>query len=152
MRPFLPVRKAFLIAALIFVLANVFGTAVAIQINLSDPAIGGSARDHWFTAGTPLSAPGVFMIVYVILLALATRQRWPGIVGIVGITLLALISGISWTADLNTGLLPRLIAQHLTMLTGTSLALLAITTLTVIVLGIATLILQRRTHMQTVLS
>jgi hypothetical protein len=144
--------KAFLIAALVFVLVNAFGTVVAIQMNLSDSAIGGIARDHWLTAGTPLSAPGVFLILYMILLALATRQRWPGIIGIAGVTLLTLISGISWVADLNTGLLPRLVAQHLTALTGTSLALLAVTTLAVVALGVATLILQRRTRIRAALS
>lgn len=53
MQPFSPVRKAFLIAALIFVIDNIAGTVIAIQMNLSDPAIGGAARDHWLTAGTP---------------------------------------------------------------------------------------------------
>jgi len=144
MQQFLPVRKAFLLAALVFVFDFVLGTAVALQQNLSDPAIGGTARDSWFTAGTPLSAPGVFMILYVILLVLATRQRWIGIVGTVGVTLMTLISGISWIADLNTGLLPRLIEHHVTILIVFTLALLLATTLTTVILGIATLILHRR--------
>jgi len=55
MQQFLPVRKAFLLAALVFVFDFVLGTAVALQLNLSDPAIGGTARDNWFTAGTPPS-------------------------------------------------------------------------------------------------
>ena len=41
MQQFLPVRKAFLIAALVFVLNYVLGTAVVLQLNLSDPNIGG---------------------------------------------------------------------------------------------------------------
>ena len=75
MRQFLPMRKAFLIVALVFVLNYVFGTAVALQMNLSDPGIGGAARDKWFSVDTPLGAPGWFMILYVILLVLAPRQR-----------------------------------------------------------------------------
>lgn len=148
MRQLLQVRKAFLFAALIFILDFVFGTVVAIQLNLSDPAIGGAARDHWFTAGTPLSAPGVFMIPYVIFLVLATRQRWVGESGVVGVWLLTLVSGLSWIADLHTGLLPRLFENHLTVFTGLSLAVLAITTLTVVVLGIVTLIVQGRAHIR----
>jgi hypothetical protein len=109
MPQFSPMRKAFLFAALIFVLDNIGATVIAMQMNLSDLAIGGAARDHWFTAGTPLTAPGVFMIPYVILLALATRKLWMGVIGIAGVSLLTLLSGISWIADLNTGLLPRLI-------------------------------------------
>lgn len=146
MQQFLPVRKAFLLAALVFVFDFVLGTAVALQLNLSDPALGGPARDNWFTAGTPLSAPGVFMILYVILLVLATRQRWIGIAGIVGVTLLTLISGISWIADLNTGLLPRLIEHHLTISIVFTLVLLLATTMTTIMLGIATLFQQRRAY------
>jgi hypothetical protein len=146
MQHFLQVRKAFLIAALVFVFDFVLGTAVALQLNLSDPAIGGSARDNWFTAGTPLSAPGTFMILYVVLLVLATRQRWIGIVGTVGVSLMTLISGVSWIADLNSGLLPRLFEQHLTLLTVFTLVLLLATTLTTVVLGIATLVQQKRTQ------
>jgi hypothetical protein len=152
MQQFLLVRKAFLVAALVFVFDFVLGTAIALQLNLSDPAIGGAARDHWFTAGTPLSAPGLFMILYVIFLVLATRQRWIGISGIVGVSLLTLISGLSWIADLNTGLLQRLIEQHLTILIAFTLVLLLATTLTIVILGIATLILQRRAHTRVVMS
>jgi uncharacterized membrane protein (DUF4010 family) len=148
MRQLLQVRRAFLFAAFIFILDFVFGTVVSIQLNLSDPAIGGAARDHWLTAGTPLSAPGVFMIPYVIFLVLATRQRWMGIIGIAGVSLLTLISGISWIADLNTGLLPRLVKYHLTAFTALSLIVLALTTLAIVVLGIVALVLQGRTRMR----
>jgi hypothetical protein len=148
MQPFSPVRKAFLIATLLFVLDNIGGTVIAIQMNLSDPAIAGAARDHWLTAGTPLSAPGVFMIPYVILLFLATRQRWMRVIGIAGVSFLTLISGISWIADLNTGLLPRLIEYHLNVFTGLSLIVLALATLAVLMLGIATLLLQGHVHMR----
>ena len=142
MRQFLLVRKAFLIVALVFVLNYVFGTAVVLQMNLSDPGIGGAARDKWFSVGTPLGAPGWFMILYVILLVLATRKRWIGNIGIVGVSLLTLMSGLSWTTD--WGLLLHIIQHHLTILTGLSLALLAVTTPAIVVLGILTLLLQRR--------
>ena len=145
MRQFLPMRKAFLIVALVFVLNYVFGTAVVLQKNLSDPGIGGAARDKWFSVGTPLGAPGWFMILYVILLVLATRQRWIGNIGIVGVSLLTLMSGLSWITD--WGLVLRLIQHHLTILTGLSLALLTVTTPTIVVLGILTLLLQRHVLM-----
>ncbi len=142
MRQFLPVRKAFMIAALVFVLNYVLGTAIALQLNISDPGIGGSARDNWFTAGTPLGAPGWFMILYVILVLLATRQRWIGILGTAGVTLLTLISGLSWITD--WGLVLHVIQQHLTVLTGLAVVVLSVTTPTVVILGIATLIVQGR--------
>jgi hypothetical protein len=142
MRQLLPLRKAFLIAALVFVLNYVFGTLVALQLNLSDPVIGGTSRDHWLTTGTPLNAPAGFMVIYVILLLLATRQRWMGIIGIVGVSLLTLISALSLTTD--WGMVQRVIEYHLTVLTGLTLAVLMVTYPAIIILGIATLIQQRR--------
>jgi hypothetical protein len=142
MQQFLPVRKAFLIAAFIFVLNYVFGTLVALQLNLSDPVIGGTSRDHWLTTGTPLNAPAGFMIIYVIFLLLATRQRWMGIIGIVGVSLLTLISALSLTTD--WGMVQRVIEHHLTILTGLTLAVLVATYPTIIILGIVTLIQQGR--------
>src|SRR6266571_2643998 len=115
MQQFLPIRKAFLIAALVFVLNYVLGTAVVLQLNLSDPGIGGSARDSWLASGTQLGAPAWFMVVYVILLVLATRQWWIGILGTAGVTLLTLLSGLSWIVD--WGMVLRVIEHHLTVLT-----------------------------------
>jgi hypothetical protein len=146
MQQFLPVRKAFLIAALIFVLNYVLGTAVVLQLNLSDPGIGGSARDSWLASGTQLGGPAWFMVLYVILLVLATRQRWIGILGIAGVTLLTLMSGLSLIPD--HGMVLRVIAYHLTILTGLAVAVLVVTTPTVVILGIATLIVQGRARMR----
>ena len=123
MQQFLPVRKAFLIAALVFVLNYVLGTAVVLQLNLSDPGIGGSARDSWLASGTQLGAPAWFMVLYVILLVLATHQRWIGILGTAGVTLLTLMSGLSWIVD--WGMVLRVIEHHLTVLTGLAVAVLS---------------------------
>jgi len=142
MRPLLPLRKAFLIAALVFVLNYVFGTLVALQLNLSDPGIGGTSRDHWLTTGTPLAAPAGFMVLYVLFLLLATRKLWMGIIGIVGVSLLTLISALSWITD--WGMVHRVIEQHLTVLTGLTLGVLVITYPTIIILGIVTLSQQGR--------
>ena len=150
MQQFLPVREAFLIAALVFVLNYVLGTAVVLQLNLSDPGIGGSARDSWLASGTQLGAPAWFMVLYVVLLVLATRQRWIGILGTAGVTLLTLMSGLSWLVDY--GMVLRVIEHHLTVLTGLAVAVLIITTPTVVILGITTLIAQRRAHMRMVVS
>jgi len=142
MQQFLPVRKAFLIAALVFVLNYVFGTSVALQLNLSDPVIGGTSRDHWLTAGTPLNAPLGFLVPYVIFLLLATRQRWIGIIGTVGVSLLTLISALSWTTDWV--MVQRVIEHHLTILTGLTLGVLVVNYPTIIILGIVTLVQQGR--------
>jgi hypothetical protein len=150
MQQFLTVRKAFLIAAFVFVLNYVLGTAVVLQLNLSDPNIGGSARDSWLTTGTQLGAPAWFMVLYVILLVLATRLRWIGILGTAGVTLLTLMSGLSWLVDYAMVL--RVIEHHLTVLTGLAVAVLIITTPTVVILGIATLIAQRRARMRVAIS
>ena len=144
MQQFLPVRKAFLIAAFVFVLNYVLGTAVVLQLNLTDPNIGGSARNSWLVSGTQLGAPAWFMVLYVILLVLATRQRWIGILGTAGVTLLTLMSGLSWLVDYAMVL--RIIEYHLTVLTGLAVAVLIITTPTVVILGTTTLLLQR--HVQ----
>ena len=150
MRQFLPIRKAFLIAAFVFVLNYVLGTAVVLQLNLSDPNIGGPARNSWLVTGTQLGAPAWFMVIYVIMLLLATRQRWIGILGTLGVTLLTLMSGLSWIAD--WGMVLRVIDHHLSVLTGLAVTVLIITTPTVVILGIATLIVQRRSHMRVALS
>ncbi|HYA99906.1 MAG TPA: hypothetical protein VED37_06785 [Ktedonobacteraceae bacterium] len=150
MRQFLPIRKAFLIAAFVFVLNYVLGTAVVLQLNLSDPNIGGPARNSWLVTGTQLGAPAWFMVIYVIMLLLATRQRWIGILGTLGITLLTLMSGLSWTAD--WGMVLRVIEHHLSVLTGLAVTVLIITTPTVVILGIATLIVQRRSQMRVAIS
>lgn len=144
MQQFLSVRKAFLIAALVFVFNSVLGTVVALQLNLSDPGIGGTSREHWLTTGTPLAAPLGFMILYVILLLLATRQRWMGIIGVGGVSLLTLISALSLTTD--WGMVLRVMEHHLTMFTGLTVIVLAITYPTIVILGILTLLLQKRAH------
>jgi len=150
MRQFLPIRKAFLIAAFVFVLNYVLGTAVVLQLNLSDPNIGGPARNSWLVTGTQLGAPAWFMVIYVIMLLLATRQRWIGILGTLGVTLLTLMSGLSWIAD--WGMVLRVIDHHLSVLTGLAVTVLIITTPTVVILGIATLIVQRRSQMRMAIS
>jgi len=150
MRQFLPIRKAFLIAAFVFVLNYVLGTAVVLQLNLSDPNIGGPARNSWLVTGTQLGAPAWFMVIYVIMLLLATRQRWIGILGTLGVTLLTLMSGLSWIAD--WGMVLRVIEHHLSVLTGLAVTVLIITTPTVVILGIATLIVQRRSQMRVAIS
>jgi hypothetical protein len=143
MQQFLPVRRVFLIAALAFVLDAVLATAVAIQLNLSDPGIGpGTARDTWFLTGTPISAPGVFMIVYIVFALLATRQRWGGVVGMVGVTLLTLVSGLSLTSD--WGMLVRALGQHLTVLMGLAVGIYFLALAVIVISGIATLVLQWR--------
>jgi hypothetical protein len=142
-------RKAFLISALVYVLNFVLGTAIALQLNLSDPGIGGTSREHWFTSGTPFAAPGGFMILYVILLALATRPHWIGSVGIVGVLLLSLISGFSLIPDM--AMLLRAIEHHLSILTALTVALLFITIPVIVILGIMTLILQARTRARAVM-
>jgi hypothetical protein len=145
MSQFLLMRKAFLLTTLVFVLDFVFGTAVALALSLSDPAIG-SARNNWFANGTPLSAPGIFMVLYGVFLLLATRQRWIGTIGIVGITLLTLISGVASIADMN--ITQRVFEYHLTLLTALPLVVAFVTIPIVIILGILTLMLQvrARTH------
>jgi len=142
MRQFFPIRKAFLITAFVFVLNYMLGTAVVLWLNLSDPNIGGQARNSWLVSGTQLGAPAWFMVVYVISLVLATRERWIGVLGTVAVTLLTLMSGLSWIADWGMPL--RLIEHHLTILTGFAVTVLIITTPTIVILGIATLIMQRR--------
>ena len=53
-----------------------------------------------------------------------------------------LISGLSWITD--WGLVLRVIEHHPTVLTGLAVAVLSVTTPTVVILGIATLIVQGR--------
>ena len=150
MQQFLPMRKAFLIAAFVFVLNYVLGTVVVLQLNLSDPNIGGPARDSWLVSGTQLGAPAWFMVLYVILLVLATRQQWIGILGTAGVTLLTLMSGLSWIAD--WGMVLRVIEHHLTVLTGLAVGVLIVTIPTIVILGIATLIAQRHARMRVAIS
>ena len=102
------------------------------------------------TSGTQLGAPAWFMAFYVILLVLATSQRWIGMLGTAGVTLLTLMSGLSWLVDY--GMVLRVIEHHLTVLTGLAVAVLIITTPTVVILGIATLIAQRRAYMRVAIS
>lgn len=134
-------RKFFLIAALVFVLEFELGTVVAYQLNLSDPGIGGSVRDYWMVAGTPITAPLVFMVPYVLFLLLAFFQRWVGTVGVVGVTLLALISGLAWIPD--HGMAQRVLEQHLNLWTGLTMALLALATPAIVVMGFLSLLRQR---------
>lgn len=142
MQHFLPVRKAFLIVTLVYVCNFVLGTLVAVALNLSvDPTLG-SVRNTWFASGTPLSAPGVFMIPYVIFLVLATRHRWMGVIGVAGVTLLTLISGMASLADRD--MVQRALAQQPAILTGMTLMALFITIPTIVILGILTLIWQWR--------
>jgi len=143
MRSFLPVRRVFLIAALVFVLDAVFATVVALQLNLSDPAIGpGIAKDTWFLTGTSISAPGVFMIVYLVFLLLATRRGWVGVVGSVVITLQTLVSGLSLISD--WGAMQRALEQHLTVLTGLAVGICLLAMPIIVISGTATLVFQWR--------
>lgn len=134
-------RKLFLIAALVLVLACEAGLVVGFQLNLPDPVFGGSVRGHWVTAGTPLTAPPVFIVPYSLFLVLAFRQRWVGTVGIVGVTALALLSGLFWIPD--RGMVQRVLAQHLAVWIGLPLALLALSTPAIMLLGVLTLLRQR---------
>jgi len=143
MRPFFLVRRVFLIAALAFILDAVFATALALQLNLSDPAIGpGTARDTWFLTGTSFSAPGVFMIVYIVFFLLATRRGWVGIVGSVVITLQTLVSGLSLISD--WGAMQRALEQHLTVLMGLAVGIFFLAMPLIVISGMATLVLQWR--------
>jgi len=137
MRSFGIERKLFLIASLVFVLEFGLGTVVALQFNLS-------GADLWLTDGTALTAPGVFMVPYMLFLLLAFRRRWVGTVGVVGVTLQTLISGLSWIPD--HGLVQQVLAQHLNFWTGLTVALLVLATPTTVVLGILTLVQQRKAH------
>ncbi len=150
MRPFLPVRKAFLLAALVYVLNAAFSLAVALLLNLTDPEIPGTARETWFSNGTALTAPGFFLILFVLFLGLATRPRWPGISGIVGVTALAVISGMATLAD--WGMVQRILAYHLNIATVLSLALLCISIPATALLGIMTLVLQWRSRTKVAIS
>jgi hypothetical protein len=142
MQHFLVVRKAFLIATLVYACNFVLGTVVAVALNLSaDPTLG-SASNTWFASGTPLSAPGVFMIPYVIFLVLVTRQHWMGTVGVAGVTLLTLISGMASLADRD--MVQRALTQQPAILTVVTLVVLFITIPTIVILGILTLIWQWR--------
>jgi hypothetical protein len=130
-----------LIAGLAFVLNAILGIAVSLQLNLSDPLLGGSSRDHWLTSGTPLTAPVPFMVAYALFLLLATREHWVGIVGIVLVSLLTLVSALSLTADWP--MVQRVIEQHLTLGTGFVAGVLVVLYPAVVALGIATLAAQR---------
>jgi hypothetical protein len=134
-------RKLFLIATLVFVLEFEAGLVVAFQLNLSDPTIGGSSRNHWVLAGTPLTAPGAFMAPYVLFLLLPFGRRWVGVIGIAGVTLLAVIAGLAWIPDY--AMVQRILTQHLTIWTGLPLGVLALITPTIVVLGILTLLRHR---------
>jgi hypothetical protein len=131
-------RKLLLLAAVGFLCEFVLGTLVALQLNLSDPGIGGSARDHWLTNSTPVTVPLVFMILYVVFLVLAFRPRWVGTLGAVGLTVLTLASGISLISDHS--MVQRVVEQHLNLWTGATVALLMFVTPATVVLGILTLV------------
>ena len=130
--------KAFLIAALVYVLDNVLGFVVALIMNLSDPLIGGTSRDNWFGAGTPLTAPGFFVIVYSLFLLFATRQHWLGVVGTIVVTLMTFVSGFSLLPDHE--IVQRVWQDHLNIATGFTLVVLFAALLSTFVLGISTLI------------
>lgn len=142
MRPFLSVRKAFLLAALVYILNALFSLIVALVLNLTDPAIVGTARETWFANGTALTAPGFFLLLFVLLLGLATRPRLPGIIGSVGITTLAVVSGMATFAD--WGMVQRIFANHLNIATAFSVMLLFVSIPATAILGILTLALQWR--------
>ncbi len=58
---------------------------------------------------------------------------------------MTLISALSWTTD--WGMVQRVIEHHLTVLTGLTLGILVATYPTIIILGVVTLIQQRRVSM-----
>jgi hypothetical protein len=90
------------------------------------------------------------MIVYVLFLLLATRQRWVGTVGIVGVTLLTLISGMASIADMD--LMRRFFGQHPAWLSMLPLVVLFVMMPITILLGIVVLIQQVRTRTHPALS
>ncbi len=150
MQLFLPAWKAFLLAALVYVFNAVFSVAVALMLNLADPDIPGTARETWFSNGTPLTAPGFFLILFMLFLELATRPRWPGIIGVVGVTMLAVISGMAILAD--WGMVQRIFANHLNIATVLSLVLLFVSIPATALLGITTLVLQWRSRTKVAIS
>ncbi len=150
MRPSLSVRKAFLLAALVYVLNAVFSLAVALLLNLTDPEIPGTARETWFSNGTALTAPGFFLILFVLFLGLAIRPRWLGIIGTVGVTVLAVISGMATLAD--WGMVQRIFAYHMNIATVLSVALLFVSIPATAMLGIMTLVLQWRSRTKVAIS
>jgi hypothetical protein len=101
MEQFTSLRKAFVIAGVVFVANWALGTAVALAINLYDPSpdVAAHARDSWVSPGTAISAPLVFMAPYVLFLALATRKRWVGAAGTAIVMALSLISNLSAMPD-----------------------------------------------------
>jgi len=150
MQPLLPVRKAFLLAALVYVLNAMFSLVVALVLNLTDPAISGTARETWFPNGTALTAPGFFLILFVLMLGLATRTHWLGVIGSVGLTLLAVISGMATLAD--WGMVQRIFADYLNIATALSVVLLFVSIPATAILGIMTLVLQWRARARPVLT
>ena len=142
----LPVRKAFLIAALVFVLNYVLGTAVVLQLNLSDPGIGGSARDTWLASGTQLGAPAWFMVSLCDLAGACDTSAMDWHPWYRGCHTAYLDVGSF--VDSRLGMVLRVIEHHLTVLTGLAVAVLVVTTPTVVILGIATLIEQGRARMR----
>jgi hypothetical protein len=137
-------QQAFVIAGLAFVLNAIFGTLVSLQLNLSDPLIGGSSREHWLTTGTPLAAPPPFVVAYAVFLALATRERWVGTVSVILVSLLTLISALSLTSDWP--MVQRVVAHHWTVGSALALGMLAVLYPTIVVLGIVTLAQRVRTR------
>lgn len=110
------------------------------HVHLADPEIPGTARETWFSKRTALNTPVFFLILFVLLLGLATRPSWPGIIGIVGVTVLALISGMATLAD--SGMVQHIFANHLNIATVLSLALLFISIPATAILGTMSLVLQ----------
>lgn len=124
MHSFATERKLFLIAALAFLFEFVLGSIVALRLNLSDPGVGGSVRDHWMTNATPITDPLVFMVPYIVFLVLA------------------LAFGLSWIPD--HGMVQQGLDQHLNPWTGVTVALLMLATPAMVVLGIRAV---RRSHL-----
>ena len=90
------------------------------------------------------------MIIYMLFLLLATRQRWIGTIGSTGVTLMTTISGMASIADMD--LTRHFFGQHPAWLTVLPLVVLFVMMPIIILLGIVVLIQQVRTRTRPALS
>ncbi len=90
-------RRGLLAVAILLWIETWIGTAVAVHKKLPY-GLGGHGRpdnvwgDFVGGGGTALSPPLAIVLLFAILILLATRRRWPGVAGMVGLTLLAILS------------------------------------------------------------
>lgn len=90
-------RRWLLVTAVLLWIETWIGTLVAVHKKLPYGLGGhGHPNDVWgdFVSGggTALSPPLVIVIVFAVLIVLATRRGWVGVVGAVGLALLGLLS------------------------------------------------------------